>query len=111
MDRSATLLSTMLSDVARAVVSAQGGLDRAADRAPADIRLTPLAFIVKETQLDLLGQLSMPAGGASAADQDTLTFSQIGRVQAALYGSKGLALTSRISVSVRALEPKHARQT
>jgi hypothetical protein len=111
MGRSTTLLSKMLTDVVQGVVSAQGGLDRAADKAPTDASLAPLAFVVKETQLDLLGQLSMQAGGASAPDQSMLTFSQVDRVQASLYGSQGLALTSRVSVSIRALEPKHAGTT
>ena len=111
MGRSTTLLSQMLADVANAVVSAQRDLDRAADNAPADTSLAPLAFVVKETQLNLLGQLSMQAGARSGRGQGMLSFSQVGRVQAGLYGSKGLALTSRVCVSVRALEPKHAGQT
>jgi hypothetical protein len=111
MGRSTTLLSKMLADVAQAVVSAQSGLDRAADNAPTDTSLAPLAFVFKETRLDLLGQMSMPAGRPSTADQGMLTFSQVGRVQAGLYGNKGLALTSRVSVSIRALEPKHAGTT
>jgi hypothetical protein len=110
MGQSTTLLSKMLADVASAVASAQDGLDRGADKAPGDSSLAPLAFVVKETQLNLLGQLSMQAGGASAPDQGVLTFSQVGRVQASLYGSKGLALTSRVSVSIRAIEPKHASE-
>jgi hypothetical protein len=110
MSQSTTLLSKVLADVASAVVAAQQALDREADKAPAVSSLAPLAFVVRETQLSLLGQLSMPAGGAAAPDQAVLTFAKVDRVQAGLYGNVGLALTSRVSVSVRSIEPEHAGQ-
>jgi len=110
MSQSTTLLSKVLADVASAVVAAQQALDREADKAPAHSSLAPLAFVVRETQLSLLGQLSMPAGAAAAPGQAVLTFAKVGRVQAGLYGNAGLALTSRVSVSVRSIEPEHAGQ-
>jgi hypothetical protein len=106
MARSTTLLSEVLADVASAVTATQRGLDRDADKAPRHSSLAPLAFVLRETQLTLLGQLSVPLGSASAGSG--LIFSQVGRVQTALYGSGGIARTSRISVSIQALKPEHA---
>ena len=106
MSRPQAPLSSLLADVARAVVAAQKDLDREADAAPRDGSLAPLAFVVKETQLALAGQLVMRAGGASVQDR-ALVLSQIDRVQAGLYGSRGIALTCRVCASIRAAEPKH----
>jgi hypothetical protein len=108
MGQSQTLLSRLLTDVASAVVSTQKELDRHADMPPTDSSVAPLAFIVKQTQLSLLGQLSVQGSDLLTHDRE-VNFSQVSRVQAGLYGSSGsgTALTSRLSVSIDATEPKH----
>ena len=97
-----SLLSRVLVDVANAVASSQNELDRLAMQPSANLPLEPLAFVVKQTQVTLLGSLYMRRGEA-------LTFSKRERVQMALGGHTGVALSSRVSVLIEAIEPFHGR--
>jgi hypothetical protein len=105
--RSNALLSSVLADVANAVVSTQRELDRLADESIENFPLAPLAFIVKQTQLTLLGNLSAQRGDLFAAEDRALTLALVNRVQASLRGSDGGALGSWVSVSIQAIEPQN----
>lgn len=100
MTRLNTSLSQVLVDVANAVAGSQNELDKLANQSPATLPLAPLAFVVKRTQITLLGSLYMQRGEA-------LTFSKVERVQTALAGQTSAALSSRVSVFIEAREPPH----
>jgi|GEM_PF-4286314 len=108
MSRSETPLSDVLADVARAVVSTQKELDAQANRSSGELPLAPLAFVVKQTDVILLGNLSAQRSDSLAVQDPALTFALVNRVQASLRGSGGAALSSRVSVSIQAIEPPHA---
>jgi hypothetical protein len=107
MSRSETPLSNVLADVASAVVSTQKELDAQANRYSGGLPLAPLAFVVKQTDVTLLGNLSVQRSDSSAAQDRALNFALVNRVQAGLRGSGGAALSSRVSVSIQAIEPPH----
>ena len=107
MSRSDTLLSNVLADVATAVISTQKELDTQANRSSGDLPLAPLAFVVKQTDVTLLGNLSVQRSDSSVAQDRALTFALVNRVQAGLRDSGGAALSSRVSVSIQAIEPSH----
>lgn len=100
MTSTKSLLSQVLVDVANAVAGSQKELDKLAKQPPANLPLAPMAFVVKQTQVTLLGSLYMRRGEA-------LTFSKAERVQTALGGHTGAALSSRVSVLIEAIEPSH----
>jgi hypothetical protein len=106
MSGSDTLLSGMLADVVSAVVSTQKELDRLANEAPGDLPLAPLAFIVRQTDVTLQGTFSAQGGG-SATQEPALSFALVNRVQASLRGGDRAALSTRVSVSIQAVEPRH----
>jgi hypothetical protein len=106
MSGSDTLLSDVLADVVRAVVSTQKELDRVANEAPGDLPLPPLAFVVRQTEVTLQGTFAMQAGAPAAQDR-ALSFALVNRVQAGLRGSDRAALSTRVSVSIQAVEPRH----
>jgi hypothetical protein len=106
MSGSDTLLSDMLADVVSAVVSTQKELDRLANEAPGDLPLPPLAFVVRQTEVTLQGTFSAQ-GGESAARDRALSFALVNRVQASLRGSDSATLSTRVSVSIQAVEPRH----
>jgi hypothetical protein len=99
----------MLADVVRAVTSTQKELDRVANESPGDLPCPPLAFVVKQTEVTLLGNLSMQIGDLIAAPERSLNFALVNRVQASLRGSHGANLSTRVSVSIQAVEPPHGR--
>jgi hypothetical protein len=107
MSRSETLLSSVLADVASAVVSTQKALDAQANGSPSGLPVAPLAFVVKQTQVTLLGNLSVQQSDLFAAQDCVLTFALVNRVQASLRGSYGAAVSGRVSVSIQAVEPPH----
>ena len=106
MSDSIAQLSKLLADVATAVVSTQQELDRLANEAPGDLPLPPLAFVVRQTEVTLQGTLSAP-GGESAARDGALSFALVNRVQAGLGGSERATLSTRVSVSIQAVERRH----
>ena len=108
MGRSSTALSGMLADVATAVLSTQKELDRLANEPPGELPLPPLAFIVRQTDVTLQGTLSVQRD-ALAARAPALSFALVNRVQASLRGSDGATLSTRVSVSIQAVEPPHGR--
>jgi hypothetical protein len=99
----------MLADVVRAVTSTQKELDRVANESPSDLPCPPLAFVVKQTEVTLLGSLSVQRGDASATRDSALSFALVNRVQASLRGSHDAALSTRVSVSIQAVDPPHGR--
>jgi hypothetical protein len=106
MSGSDTLLSDMLADVVSAVVSTQKELDRLANEAPGDLPLPPLAFVVRQTDVTLQGTF-FAQGGESAGQDRALSFALVNRVQASLRGSDRAALSTRVSLSIQAVEPRH----
>lgn len=106
MSRNHLLLSDVLADVASAIASAQKDMDRLASQSSDGLPLAPLAFIVRRTDVTLLGSLSMP-GGTGTARKSALSYVLLDRVQASLRGSQGASLSSRVSISIEAIEPPH----
>jgi hypothetical protein len=104
---SSTLLSRILVDVASAVVSTQKELDKVANASPADLPLAPLALVVKHSEVILLGNLAVQKGSPLGAQDRPLTFALVNRVQAGLRGSNDASLSTRVSVSIEAIEPPH----
>jgi hypothetical protein len=109
MNPTSTLLASVLTDVVNAVTSTQKEMDRLANESPGDLPLAPLAFVVKQTEVTLLGSLSVQRGDASATRDSALSFALVNRVQASLQGSHGANLSTRVSVSIQAVEPPHGR--
>jgi hypothetical protein len=107
MSGSIAQLSEMLADVVKAVVSAQTELDRVANQSPGDLPLAPLAFIVRQTEVTLQGTVFSQRTGPIAAQEPALSFALTNRVQASLGGSDRAALSTRVSVSIQAIEPHH----
>ncbi|MFN0069692.1 MAG: hypothetical protein ACKVYV_18905 [Limisphaerales bacterium] len=97
----------MLADIAGAVIATQKEMDRLANESPGDLPLAPLAFVVRQTEVTLLGTLSVPRSSSPSAKGRELTFAQVDRVQAVLRGSHGAMLGSRISVAIQAVQPPH----
>jgi hypothetical protein len=101
-------LSGVLADAARAVVSTQRDMDRLASQSRDGLPLAPLAFIVKRTEVTLLGTLSMRRDAGQPARDPALSFALLDRVQAGLRGGEIASLSSRVSVAIEAVEPPHA---
>jgi hypothetical protein len=100
-------LSSLLASVAGAVFTTQKELDRLANQPSADLPFQPLAFVVKQTQVTLVGNMFTHGGNLSGNADLGLSFELINRVQASLRGNFNAALSSRVSVSIQAVEPTH----
>lgn len=109
MSDSIAQLSKVLADVATAVVATQQELDRLAVASPNDLPLAPLAFVVRQTDVTLQGTFAM-RGGVPVARDGALAFALVDRVQASLRVGDAAALSTRISVSIQAIETPHGRQ-
>lgn len=109
MSRSGAPLSNVLADVARAVTSTQKELDRLTNESSGDLPLLPLAFVVKETQLTLIGNLFVQPSYRSAVGDSGLSFSQVSRVEASLRGGPDTPPSTRLSISIQVIEPPHGR--
>lgn len=109
MSGSSAELSNVLAHVARAVFTTQQELDNFADQSLGDLPFVPLSFVVKQTQVILLGNLSLPRSAWILSQERALTFSLINRVERSLRGPSN-TLTSRISVLIEAVEPFHGDQ-
>jgi hypothetical protein len=105
MSRNHLLLSDVLADVASAIASAQKDMDRLASQSIDGLPFAPLAFIVKRTDVTLLGSLSMPGGAARPARDSALSYALLDRVQTGLRGSQADFLSSRVSISIEAVKP------
>jgi hypothetical protein len=110
MSHSDTLLSSLLTHVGHAVFSTQKQLDKFAQEPTGDLPLAPLLFVVKQTQVTVLGNLSLRRSESDNGRDRALTFALVNRVQAGLRGQYEAATSSRISVSIQALEPPHGVQ-
>jgi hypothetical protein len=98
---SCTSLDQMLSSVAVAVAGTQRDLDGFNVEPVADVTGAPLAFVLRQTQLVLVGDFAL--GPSSALD-----FSLVNRVSASLRGEARNAAACRVSVLIEACEPAHA---
>lgn len=109
MNPTNTLLASVLTDVANAVTSTQKEMDRLANESPGDLPMAPLAFVVKQTEVTLLGSLSVRRGDALAARDSALSFALVNRVQSSLRGRHDATLSTHVSVSIHAVDPPHGR--
>jgi len=101
-------LSGVLADAARAIASTQRDMDRLAAQPRDGLPLAPLAFIVKRTEVTLLGTLSMRRDAGHPTRDSALSFALLDRVQATMRGGAIAVLSSRVSVAIEAVEPPHA---
>src|SRR5665647_2279300 len=105
MSRNNLPLSSVLTDVATAIASTQREMDKLANESTGSLPFAPLAFVIKRTELTLLGSLFMRSGVGFPATDSALSFALPDRVQAGLRGSQFASLSSRISVSIQAVDP------
>jgi hypothetical protein len=97
-------LSTILGGVAGAVMAAQSELNRFACEPARTAGLEPVAFLLKQTEVNLTGTLSLERLSLPSMRDRALILSQIHRVKAALRGDECRAFTSSVSISITAIE-------
>ena len=97
-------LATILAVVAAAVTTAQSELDGLACEPARTSGLKPVAFLLKQTEVNLTGTLSIERLPLPSMRDRELILSQIHRVKAALCGDDGRTFTSSVSITIVAVE-------